>query len=230
MIHGEKDAYIGPEIARTLFAEAQRARRSSGSSPRPSTTAAARSSPRPTPSGSLDFLGRYAPRRPVAERRTSPTPAAEPRSPRAVAVGAGSGDVDGRDRRPSADRPMAAAAVATGPTPSTRSLERIDARCSTSSSKLVGLPLVRPVAAAGPGVPRPDRPGRRGPARPAPARGSPATPTASSAATTTSREIRTPADFRRRVPIRGYDRHEPYIDRVRQGDTRRPVRRRGPRS
>jgi hypothetical protein len=31
-------------------------------------------------------------------------------------------------------------------------------------------------------------------------------------------EIRTPADFRRRVPIGGYDRHEPYIDRVRQGD------------
>ena len=33
------------------------------------------------------------------------------------------------------------------------------------------------------------------------------------------REIRTPDDFRRRVPIGGYDRHEPYIDRVRQGDT-----------
>ena len=32
-------------------------------------------------------------------------------------------------------------------------------------------------------------------------------------------EIRTPADFRNRVPISGYDRHEPYIDRVRQGDT-----------
>lgn len=31
-------------------------------------------------------------------------------------------------------------------------------------------------------------------------------------------EIRTPADFRRRVPIRGYDAMEPYIDRVRQGD------------
>ena len=31
-------------------------------------------------------------------------------------------------------------------------------------------------------------------------------------------EIRSPADFRRRVPIRGYDGHEPYIDRVRQGD------------
>jgi len=32
-------------------------------------------------------------------------------------------------------------------------------------------------------------------------------------------EVRTPADFRRRVPIRGYDGHEPYIDRVRKGDT-----------
>jgi hypothetical protein len=31
-------------------------------------------------------------------------------------------------------------------------------------------------------------------------------------------EIRSPADFRRRVPIGGYDRHEPYIDKVRQGD------------
>jgi hypothetical protein len=31
-------------------------------------------------------------------------------------------------------------------------------------------------------------------------------------------EIRTPADFRRRVPIGDYSRHEPYIDRVRQGD------------
>ncbi len=32
--------------------------------------------------------------------------------------------------------------------------------------------------------------------------------------------IRTPDDFRRQVPIRGYDGHEPYIDRVRNGDTR----------
>jgi GH3 auxin-responsive promoter len=32
-------------------------------------------------------------------------------------------------------------------------------------------------------------------------------------------EIRTLADYRKRVPIGGYDRHEPYIDRVRQGDT-----------
>jgi hypothetical protein len=32
-------------------------------------------------------------------------------------------------------------------------------------------------------------------------------------------EIRTPADFRRRVPIGDYDRHEPYIERVRRGDT-----------
>jgi hypothetical protein len=32
-------------------------------------------------------------------------------------------------------------------------------------------------------------------------------------------EIRSPEDFRRRVPIGGYDRHEPYIDRVRNGDT-----------
>ncbi len=31
-------------------------------------------------------------------------------------------------------------------------------------------------------------------------------------------EVRTPADFRRRVPVRGYEGHEPYIDRVRRGD------------
>ncbi|MDR3618148.1 MAG: GH3 auxin-responsive promoter family protein [Paludisphaera borealis] len=31
-------------------------------------------------------------------------------------------------------------------------------------------------------------------------------------------EIRTPADFRKRVPIGDYNRHEPYIDRVRKGD------------
>jgi hypothetical protein len=31
-------------------------------------------------------------------------------------------------------------------------------------------------------------------------------------------EIRTPEDFRRRVPIAGYDRHEPYIERVRNGE------------
>jgi hypothetical protein len=31
-------------------------------------------------------------------------------------------------------------------------------------------------------------------------------------------QIRTPADFRRQVPIGSYDRHEPYIDRVRHGD------------
>jgi hypothetical protein len=32
-------------------------------------------------------------------------------------------------------------------------------------------------------------------------------------------EIRSAADFRKRVPIAGYDRHEPYIDRVRKGET-----------
>jgi hypothetical protein len=32
-------------------------------------------------------------------------------------------------------------------------------------------------------------------------------------------EIRSAADFRKRVPVAGYDRHEPYIDKVRQGDT-----------
>src|SRR4051812_23780741 len=31
-------------------------------------------------------------------------------------------------------------------------------------------------------------------------------------------EIRSPADFRRLVPVRAYDGHEPYIDRVRRGD------------
>jgi hypothetical protein len=31
-------------------------------------------------------------------------------------------------------------------------------------------------------------------------------------------EIKSPADFRKQVPIGGYDRHEPYIDKVRQGD------------
>lgn len=31
-------------------------------------------------------------------------------------------------------------------------------------------------------------------------------------------EIKTPADFRRRVPVRDYEGHEPYIDRVRKGD------------
>jgi hypothetical protein len=33
------------------------------------------------------------------------------------------------------------------------------------------------------------------------------------------REIRSAADFRKQVPLGGYDRHEPYIDRVRRGDT-----------
>lgn len=33
-------------------------------------------------------------------------------------------------------------------------------------------------------------------------------------------EVRSTADFRRRVPVRGYDGHEPYIDRVRKGDAR----------
>src|SRR4051812_15079246 len=32
-------------------------------------------------------------------------------------------------------------------------------------------------------------------------------------------EIKSPADFRKRVPVRGYDGHEPYIDRVRNGET-----------
>jgi hypothetical protein len=31
-------------------------------------------------------------------------------------------------------------------------------------------------------------------------------------------QIRSPADFRHQVPIGSYDRHEPYIDKVRQGD------------
>jgi len=41
-------------------------------------------------------------------------------------------------------------------------------------------------------------------------------PTGSS---TTSCSPGSAADFRRRVPVAGYDRHEPYIDKVRQGDT-----------
>ncbi len=32
-------------------------------------------------------------------------------------------------------------------------------------------------------------------------------------------EIRSAADFRKRVPIGGYERHEPYIEKVRNGDT-----------
>ncbi|WP_435006005.1 GH3 auxin-responsive promoter family protein [Tundrisphaera lichenicola] len=32
-------------------------------------------------------------------------------------------------------------------------------------------------------------------------------------------EIKSPEDYRRQVPVSGYDRHEPYIDRVRQGET-----------
>ena len=32
-------------------------------------------------------------------------------------------------------------------------------------------------------------------------------------------EIKSPADFRKHVPVSGYDRHEPYIDKVRNGDT-----------
>ena len=31
-------------------------------------------------------------------------------------------------------------------------------------------------------------------------------------------EIKSPADYRKRVPIGGYDRHEPYIEKVRGGD------------
>ena len=54
--------------------------------------------------------------------------------------------------------------------------------------------------------------------------GSPGTPTASSAATITSaRSARRPI-FAAACPIGGYDRHEPYIDRVRQGDIERPLR------
>ena len=32
-------------------------------------------------------------------------------------------------------------------------------------------------------------------------------------------EIKNASDYRKRVPVRGYDGHEPYIDRVRQGET-----------
>src|ERR1700733_11777541 len=33
-------------------------------------------------------------------------------------------------------------------------------------------------------------------------------------------EIKSPEDFRRRVPVRDYSGHEPYIDKVRNGDLR----------
>ena len=45
------------------------------------------------------------------------------------------------------------------------------------------------------------------------------TPTASSAATITSARSARRRTFAAGCPIGGYDRHEPYIDRVRQGDT-----------
>ncbi len=47
-----------------------------------------------------------------------------------------------------------------------------------------------------------------------------ATPIASLAGTITSARSEPPDDFRRQIPVGNYDRHEPYIDRVRQGDTR----------
>ena len=77
----------------------------------------------------------------------------------------------------------------------------------------------QPRAPAGPGLPRPDPPRRRRPARASACAGSPATPTASSAATTTSARFARPKISAAACPIGGYDRHEPYIDRVRNGDT-----------
>ena len=60
--------------------------------------------------------------------------------------------------------------------------------------------------------------------------GSPATPTASSAATTISGEIRTPADFRRRVPIRRLRRPRALHRPRPPGATSAPSSGRGPRS
>ena len=45
-----------------------------------------------------------------------------------------------------------------------------------------------------------------------------AMPRASSAASIISARSARSADFQRRVPVGGYDRHEPYINRVREGD------------
>ena len=81
VIHGEKT----PTSARRSLEDCSRTAtgpRSSGSSRTPSTTAAASSSRRPTPARLLDFVGRYAPRRPITE---SPDP--EPRAGREVGGG-----------------------------------------------------------------------------------------------------------------------------------------------
>ncbi len=85
--------------------------------------------------------------------------------------------------------------------------------------RMFGAPVAWRARRLGPELPRPDRHAGDRSARPAPGHESRATPTASLAAIITSHEIRSAADFRKRVPIGGYDRHEPYIDRVRRGET-----------
>ena len=89
---------------------------------------------------------------------------------------------------------------------------------NTSLMRLLGAPVADPRAPAGPGVPRPRRDGPADVQRELLLERIARHADSQFGRDHHFGEIRTPADFRRRVPIGGYDRHEPYIDRVRQGD------------
>ena len=225
MIHGERDAYIGPDIARGLFDARPRAE---GPLARP------RRQAQPLPRDDARGL-------PPPARRLLPP--GRPAGARRPSLGAGSTSrlVDGAGR--------GAGLPAGRPIPRRRGF-RVDSggrSCVCIAGRLAGRvavpirrdssivpptgsPMIRADPHGRPAAPSPaaarglardflDRraAGRRGPARPPAGTGRAATPTAQFGRDHHFAAIRIPEDFRRRVPIRGYDGHEPYIARVRQG-------------
>ena len=88
MIHGGKDAYIGPDIARTLFAEAREPKELWVVPKAKHNRCAARSPPTKYAVRVRDFLARFAPRRPLDD--PAPAPESDERvvAPAASAVAA----------------------------------------------------------------------------------------------------------------------------------------------
>ena len=85
MIHGEKDAYIGPAIARRLFAEAQRAEGTAGSCPKAKHNRCRELQPEAYAERIAAFFRRFAPRgrsRPTSGPPRDAAPRRRSRNPR----------------------------------------------------------------------------------------------------------------------------------------------------
>ncbi len=214
MIHGQRDTYISPEIVQELFR--------SGNGPREmwlvpdaKHNRCREREPEAYAGRLLDFIDRYAPRRPITEPPAPARPLASAAADMEL-PGGFVGEIEAPKLTGEVATPLRVA-IGSGPDREHHALPGSSRMINTSLMRLLGAPveirarrLSRAFLA---------QTGRAADVQ----RDLLLERIARHADSQFGRdhhfgEIRTPADFRRRVPIGDYARHEPYIDRVRQGD------------